>query len=238
MSQPIYFVGGGKGGVGKSIFTLALMDYLTHQRREPVLLVETDTSNPDVSLCYPPVAGRLVVELINLDQDEGWMELANLCEQYSDHALVINSAARNHAGINEYGKILSASLTELQRELIVLWVINTQRDSLQLLKAFMDDIPESTIHVIRNLYHGKESQFELYNTSQLREILEGKGGYSLNFPKLAVRVAHSLFSDRLSIEVARGALPIGNRVALLTWRQECANLFGSLIHGTHVAESV
>ena len=47
----LFAVGGCKGGVGKSMVALALVDYLL-QRGEPVLLIETDTSNPDVWRMY------------------------------------------------------------------------------------------------------------------------------------------------------------------------------------------
>jgi MinD superfamily P-loop ATPase len=42
-SKNIYWVGGGKGGVGKSMLALASLDYLVG-RGEQVLLVECDTS--------------------------------------------------------------------------------------------------------------------------------------------------------------------------------------------------
>lgn len=44
-NYPIYMVGGSKGGAGKSLVTLTLVDYL---RRSDVhvVLVKTDTSNP------------------------------------------------------------------------------------------------------------------------------------------------------------------------------------------------
>jgi Mrp family chromosome partitioning ATPase len=45
--NPIYLVGGSKGGVGKSIVALALADHL-QRRNANLVLVETDTSNPDV----------------------------------------------------------------------------------------------------------------------------------------------------------------------------------------------
>ncbi len=51
--QPIYLVGGSKGGVGKSMVTLALADHLQRLDTHAVL-VETDTSNPDVSNCPQP----------------------------------------------------------------------------------------------------------------------------------------------------------------------------------------
>jgi MinD superfamily P-loop ATPase len=43
----IYWVGGSKGGVGKSMMTVATLDYLL-DRKQNVVLVECDTSNPDV----------------------------------------------------------------------------------------------------------------------------------------------------------------------------------------------
>src|SRR5580693_5624072 len=42
----IYWIGGSKGGVGKSMMTVVILDYLLEQG-EKVLLVECDTSNPD-----------------------------------------------------------------------------------------------------------------------------------------------------------------------------------------------
>ena len=49
--HPIYWVGGSKGGVGKSMMTIATVDYLL-ERGKKVLLVECDTSNPDVGNAY------------------------------------------------------------------------------------------------------------------------------------------------------------------------------------------
>jgi Mrp family chromosome partitioning ATPase len=43
----IYWVGGSRGGVGKSMMTVAMLDHLL-ERGSKVVLVECDTSNPDV----------------------------------------------------------------------------------------------------------------------------------------------------------------------------------------------
>ena len=47
MAKKIYLIGGSKGGVGKSIVSMATIDYLQEQG-ESILLIESDTSNPDV----------------------------------------------------------------------------------------------------------------------------------------------------------------------------------------------
>lgn len=51
MAKPIYLIGGSKGGVGKTLVTMAVVDYLEAQQEE-LLLIESDTSNPDVWKAY------------------------------------------------------------------------------------------------------------------------------------------------------------------------------------------
>ena len=237
MGKPIYFVGGGKGGVGKSLVAIALTDYLVHRAGEAVLVLETDTSNPDVAPCFEGEPG-VRVELADLDVDAGWMRFADLCERHPDAAVVVNTAARNHAGVAEHGHILEAALAELGRELVVLWVINAERDGLQLLAAFMAAMPSRAVHVLRNLKHGAEASFDLYNGSRLREAVEAGGGTTASVPKLAADVAKGLFSDRLSVAAALRAMPIGNRAALTGWRQRCAITFERVVRRGDVAEPV
>ncbi len=224
MAKPIYLVGGSKGGVGKSIVTMALIDYL-QQRDQTVLLVETDTTNPDVWMCY-----RDEVETATLDLDEvdGWIALINDCESQPDHPVIINTAARNNHGVSVHGVTLDSTLTELQRQLVTLWVINRQRDSLELLKPFLEALPNAAVHVVRNLYFGESSKFELYNHSHLRETLERAGGQTLDFPDVADRISDDLFGQRLSIARAARDLPLGNRAELARWRNACARMFARI----------
>jgi len=59
---------------------------------------------------------------------------------------------------------------------VALWVITRQRDSLELLKAFMEEVPKVDVHVVRNGYFGDERKFELHNGSKIREAVESRGG--------------------------------------------------------------
>jgi hypothetical protein len=58
---------------------------------------------------------------------------------------------------------------------VTLWVINRQRDSLELLKEYMESLPGSTVHVVRNTYFGDQGKFELYNGSKMRKTVEDGG---------------------------------------------------------------
>jgi hypothetical protein len=223
----IYVVGGGKGGVGKSFTTIALVDSL-EQAGVKVLVIESDTSNPDVWKMYKD---QIETRLIDLDDANGWIDLVNACDEFKDHVVVINTAARNNKGVVAYGETLNSTLAELGRELTTLWVINRQRDSLELLKEYRDALPGTKVHVIRNGYFGDEQKFELYNFSKTRETIESEGGKSLLLPDLADRVSDDLYSKRLSISRAMVELPIGNRAELSRWRRDAARMIGEVIDG-------
>ena len=225
-NKKIYLIGGGKGGVGKSMVTTATLDYL-QQQGEKVLLIETDTSNPDVWKAYQ---NSFETRVINLDDADGWIEMVNVCEEYHDSVVVINTAARNNTGVNAYGSTINNSLAELKRTLVVLWVINRHRDSLELLKEFMDAIPNAIIHVVRNAHYGEEKRFELYNNSKTRTAIEVRGGKSVTFPDMADRVIDEINNKRMTIETASKEFPIGNRAELTRWRNEVKKVFDLIIN--------
>jgi len=224
MNIPMYYVGGSKGGVGKSLLSFALVDYLLNQEKN-VLLVDTDTDNPDVYKGHKDLAlPNLHCKLNTLDDADGWADLLDTVQSYPEHAVVVNAAARTKTSTTSYGDIMQGALLEMQRELTVFWVINRYRDSIELLHSFQQAFPDVTIHVCRNLYFGEPNRFDLYNTSKARETAE-KSGKSLDFPAVASRVVEWLYSKRMSIRAAYPEMPFGTRAELARWRSRCREMF-------------
>ena len=227
MSNTIFLVGGGKGGVGKSLMSMALLDFLHTMGRRP-FLVETDTSVPDVFKSYGDAIGG---EPVNLDEREGWIDLVNLVESRPESTFVINTGARNQTGISNFGRTLSKALPELDRALVVFWMIDRKRESLELLADFRGAIPEAEVHVVRNMYLGAEKKFELYNGSNMKAEIESRGGRSLNLPELADRVTDAMNKSRLTIERALGELSLGDRMELERWRDDCKAMLSEVARG-------
>ncbi|MEC5208940.1 hypothetical protein QF022_004033 [Vogesella perlucida] len=224
----IIMVGGSKGGTGKSTVCSAVLDYLESQGKEPVL-IETDTANPDVYKAHK-VSG--LTTAIELDTSEGWIDLVNFADKTRGRPLVINTAARNLTAVTKFGKTLESTLGELDRELITLWTINRQRDSLELMADYLETLPVSdrhVLHVVRNLYFGEPEKFQLYNDSDSRKRVEAAGGKTIDFPDLADRVADDLVTKRLTIKRASEELPIGNRAELLRWRRLAHQAIGEAL---------
>ncbi|WP_298610202.1 P-loop NTPase [uncultured Thiobacillus sp.] len=228
MSKHIYLVGGSKGGVGKSMVTMALIDYLECSG-ESVVLIETDTSNPDV---YKTYGSETKGQLVNLEEADGWIKLINVCgdADNKDSVIVINTRAANNQGVQKYGETLNDTLEELGRKLVALWVINRQRDSLELLKDFQEAMPNAMVHVIRNGYFGDESKYQLYNGSKIRTSVEKSGGKSLSFPDMADLLADDIYTKRLTIAKASADLPIGNRAELKRWKALVSVMFDEVVN--------
>jgi hypothetical protein len=168
-------------------------------------------------------------ELIDLDEADGWIHLVNVCERSRDKVVVVNTAARNNVAVKRFGQTLDSSLEELGTRLVALWVINRQRDSVGLLKQFMEAVPRAEVHVVRNGYFGEEKKFLLYNTSKVREAVEERGGKSITLPDLADTVADDIYVGRLSLSAAAKSLPLGNRAELGRWRGEVRKVLAEVV---------
>ena len=213
--------------MGKSLMSMAVLDFLQATGKRP-FLVETDTSVPDVFKTYGESVGG---ELVNLDEREGWIDLVNLIESSPESTVVINTGARNQTGIGNFGRTLSKALPELGRKLVVLWMIDRKRESLELLTDFREALPEAEVHDVRTMYLGAEKKFELYNASKMKSAIEAKGGRSLNLAELADRVTDTMNKHRLTIERAVGELSLGDRMELERWRDECKTMLSGVVGG-------
>lgn len=227
----LYLIAGGKGGVGKSILTMLLADYLTQYLKRKIILIESDTSNPDVGKTF---VNNEYVEVISLSLDDadGWIELVNYSAA-SEKDIVINSAARSIDAIQKFAGTLIGSLEELNRTLDSLFVINRQRDSIELLKRYMDVVP-GELHVVRNTFFGSPEKFELFNNSKIKAEAE-KRGVTIDCPDLADRVADDLYSNRFSIAKAAVEMPLGNRAELKRWRSLGWKMFDDIGIGKDAA---
>ena len=228
MTNPIFLVGGGKGGVGKSMLSMALLDYLRSADNAP-LLIETDTSAPDVWKAYK---NDVENQCIDLEQKDGWLELLDVLDRKADAATVINTKAANQVGLRKFGGMLTEALRQQKRKLVALWVIDRKRDGLELLSGFVETLAKDErveVHVVRNLYWGDEAKFDMYNGSQLRKEIEGRGGRTLNFPDVADRVAEAINRERMPIHKAREELPFGSRVELCRWQGEYGHMFAEVV---------
>lgn len=210
------------------MLSMALLDHLGSSGEAP-FLIETDTSAPDVWKAYKE---EVESQCVDLEQKDGWLEMLDLVGRLAEVRIVINSKAANQAGLRKFGGMLTEALRQQKRELIVLWVIDRKRDGLELLGSFLETLAKDermTVHVVRNLYWGEETKFDMYNGSELRKEIERRGGKTLNFPDVADRVAEAINKDRIPIHVALEELSFGSQIELHRWQADYRRMLSEVV---------
>lgn len=236
--RTLIVVGGGKGGVGKSIGTQAVVDTLLYAEgangnADQIFVIETDTSNPDVFKVYKEhssngkqdtwsrVKGAPEVISIALDDESGFVLAGNAIEDL-DHAkiqyVVVNSAARTTDSFVRYESFLRDVATQSGMDCRMLWLINRQRDSLELLKQWMDAVKKTSwkTTVVRNTYFGSPDKFLRFNDGPLKNRVHAV----VDLPELTDLVADKLVANRLGLWNAGEQLSVAERSALARFRLE------------------
>lgn len=221
----IFYVSGNKGGVGKSLVATALIDALVSKKCE-LILVDADNHNPDVFKAHEH---ELQAHALDLSSAPGWIDLVNLIDTNRDKYFVINTPAGNNTAVQGFAETLNSALPELGIEILVLWVINRQKDSLEALADFREMMPSWPIRVVRNNHFADPQKFERFNDSFMRIDLESAGSTAIDFPDIADRCVDQLNSHRMSVERANKVMNLGNRMELQRWRNAVHKQFAGLI---------
>lgn len=219
----VLMVGGGKGGVGKTTVTIAVVDSLL-KRGFKVVLVESDDSNPDT---HKALNSIVTSEICNLDNEDGYIKLGDIIEANKDAFVVVNTAARATEQIIKHGGIIADVTKEQKRDLVMLWPINRQRDSIELLKEFLDkSTGYSATHVLKNTYYGAEEKFSRFDTSKQKPRVTE----TIVFPELNDLLADKLNDKRLALSNADEGLSIAERSVLRRYRDSSDKALG-VIYG-------
>jgi hypothetical protein len=231
VKDTIFYVGGGKGGVGKSMASIALVQFLIdmYGDSKTVYLVETDDSNPDVGRIYK---GKIPTIGATMDEDEkGWILVTSLIEQSRDTLFVINSAARSNIGIRKNGKNFTAVLEsgKIPYDLVILWPINRQKDSVTLLDEFLRYVTYGTVYTIRNNYFGKPEDFALYEKFLSEsESLQSRVSTILDFPALSDVIADDFYTGGKTIPETVDCLGAFAAQSFMSWRNQVYEMFGKM----------
>ena len=230
MRDTIFYVGGGKGGVGKSMVSLTLIQFLIDKfgDSKTIHLVETDESNPDVGRVYK---GKIPITNAILDENEkGWILMAGIIEKNSDTLFVINSAARSNMGIRKNGRNFAAVLENgrVPYNFVTLWPMNRQKDSITLLEDFLNYVFFGPVYPIRNSYFGQPEDFTLY-TKYLGESnsLRSRVTKTLDFPALADIIADDFYTAGKTIPETVDNLGAFAGQSFLSWRNQVYEMFES-----------
>ena len=214
------YVTGGKGGIGKSTFTLALVDYMAQQGK--VLLIDTDPVNADSSAAYKEgkdtnvraIRAKVRAEDTSGQVDaSGLIETLNIADNEEAITIIVDAPAGDSTLLISAGKIITEACKQVGMESIFVWLVDsTDRTPVNALHGAWESIKDANkILIVKN--YRKGTNFDFFDNSKtIANINEAKNVQTIDLPKIASRLEEHMRIDRMTWKEIATDTPIGNRV--------------------------
>jgi hypothetical protein len=213
----IHFVGGEKGGVGKSVLARALSQYCI-DRGIPFAGLDADRSHGALLRYYGDYSQACDLESYSsadqiIDRALG-----------ADRQVVVDLPAQITQILDRWlndGEVLKYA-TELQLKVRFWHVTDGGFDSVNLLDSlvnFQDNAVPSQRCVIVVKNHGRSDFFEQFDESDAWKSLKERGGSSMDMPSLDARTMYSIDKNGLSMWAAANDAHSENRLSPMERRR-------------------
>ena len=220
MNKKYIYVTGGKGGIGKSTFTLALVDYMAQQGK--VLLIDADPVNADSSAAYKDDKEANVSTLRAKVRAEdssgqidasGLIETLNLADSGQAETTIVDAPAGDSTLLISAGSIITEACKQVGIESVFVWLVDsTDRTPVNALHGAWDAIKDADKIIIVKNYR-KGTNFEFFDNSKtVAGINESANVQTIDVPKIASRLEEHMRIDRMTWHEIATQTPLGNRV--------------------------
>lgn len=179
----IHFVGGEKGGVGKSFFAKTLVQWHL-DNNVPLLVYEGDRSNPDVMRCYK---STITCKAAIYSEGERYEDKANdVYNSAIKKRVVVNLPAQVMKPVSDW--IFNNELFEIAQEdgvKFYQWFVSDGGyDSINLFKKTLSTFSDGMTHLFVQNYGRTDDWSGIEDDEELQEMMENYNVMVLGFPKL------------------------------------------------------
>lgn len=224
MKKTIFFVGGTKGGVGKSTISIFLIDYFL-ENNQSIALCETDNGNPDVYKVYQQLLTADKKNTFDISQRDGWLDMFNFIGELPDDVtnILINTKGGNVETIELMMKDETIKNLLNQDDFMnfhIIWVVGDDKDGISVLLKFLENTEYTNFKIDILLNNNFQQNNDIIKNSKLQEKISKFGGNIFNFPK----VSRSSFLEQVRLyrtplsEIYK-TLKFGDRIEMERYRK-------------------
>lgn len=233
-TKPIIIVSGDKGGVGKSTVAINLIEWLL-ALEEMINIIDTDLTNPDVYAIYKNETrvNTLPPEVIDIDETDagGWIQLAKFANN-NPETLIINMKAGSKLSLDKYRDNVNGMFEAINRPLILIWVLNIQRQSVVLLLDALENMPKlHSVIAVKNLKNGFENEFFLWDEKKkTNETLVNSSISEILFPRVHASISLKVIDEKHRINdlLNDPSYDQIDRANLKKWHEQACSSFNSI----------
>jgi len=223
----IHFIGGEKGGVGKSLVARLVAQYLI-DRNLPFTAFDTDRSHASLLRYYADFA-----TLVEVDEVASLDRIVEAAARSEEHRVLVDLAAQTTPALSRW--MDESQLLDLAKEVgihIVWWhVMDSGRDSVELLRQLLDRFG-GRLELVVALNEMRGERFDLLDESGLLPRAEDLGAKVLHIRRLSDESMRRIDDQGASFwaamnpaDAAKAALGLLERRRVRTWMERAAEEF-------------
>ncbi len=216
----LHFIGGEKGGVGKSFTSRVLAQYFIDSNKKLVAF-DTDTSHATFSRFYQDFAIQ-----VNVDEAHSLDRIIDTAERNSQANIIVDLAAQTHKKISEW--ISECGLFDIAEELgldLYFWhVMDDGADSVARLDALINTFSDQNIPLVVVQNYGRGKSFKLFEQTETFIKAKEKGAKFLSIPKLEESLSQKIDFSNTSFWAAannKDIIKITERHRVKIWLNFC-----------------
>jgi hypothetical protein len=232
----LHVIDGEKGGVGKSFFARALCHYFA-SKKIPILIVDADTTNPDVSKVY---GGE---QIAFSENERKSFDADRIFELALENNVLLNLPAQISNIVDSWysrNNILDIADNPDVKIKICKWFVSSGAfDSTSLFKDSLEKHGTKIKHIlVKNLAFCDATEWEGVVTGLKKEIKNYKnyGVLEVSFPKLAYKERDIVLKDELKFSAALSVESVKKKIGILG-QQRVKTFLDSAIASIEAAEN-
>lgn len=233
----VHFIGGEKGGVGKSLTARLLAQYFIDSAT-PFTGFDSDQSHGSFSRFYKDFASPLRVD--DYDSLDNIIEVA---ETQPGHDLIIDLAAQTSARLGQWieESDVFGIFTEMGHKVFIWHVMDDGADALSLLDKTLDSYQQQDIQFIVVQNMGRGENFDAFEQSPIFQKAQQRNAYCMTLGKLHAKLVQKVDFNDLSFWAAannRDLMSTPERQRMRVWLENAYTQFDHFLkHDDDIAET-
>lgn len=223
----VHFIGGEKGGVGKSMTARVLAQYHIDNNM-PFIGFDCDSSNSTFSRFYQDFASKVII-----GEEESLDGMLAAIEAFPEKDLIIDLAAQAAGPLGKW--IEETDVFGLLDEMgyqVCLWhVMDDGADSINLLEQLLTRYTQESVDFVIVQNHGRGSDFSRFQRSEVHQLASSRGALILELPKLQTKLTQKIdFNNTSFWAVAndKNIMNIAERQRMKVWLRNTYEQFSQL----------
>ncbi|MDZ7924727.1 MAG: mobilization protein [Marinagarivorans sp.] len=220
----IHFVGGEKGGVGKSLTARLLAQYSIDQKQQ-LIAFDSDQSHGTFSRFYKDFTQPVAIN--NFDSLD---QIIAAAEKNPDATIIVDLAAQTGRHLSDW--ILQTDIFSILECLDFkpyFWhVMDDGADSTHLLNKMLDNITHTNVNIVVVKNFGRGQCFENFEHSMIHTKAEKMGARIIELPALQARLAQKVDFNNTSFWAAAHnseIMTLTERHRVTQWIKQCYSEF-------------